>query len=134
MPCLGASCTYWIEVDEGTMTRGAMRRKAARIHRILELHDCHPDPARSWLHGRYLTLILICGRERRSRWLGDVFRAAGFTGHDRPQVWTMASAADAARAIAASIREEERQGAAGRSGEILAEDPERPSFWALWRG
>ena len=122
MSGLGVTWTYWIEVDESTMTWGAMRRKAARIRRIMDFHDRHPDPSRSWLHGRYLTLILICGQERRRQWLGDAFRAAGFTGHGRPQVWTMASAADAARAIAASIREEERQGVAERSGEIQ-EDP-----------
>jgi Replication-relaxation len=127
MPRLGISWTYWMEVDERTMTRGAVRRKAARIHRVLELHDRHPDPHRSWLQGRYLTLVLVCGRERR-RWLGDAFRAAGFTGHGRPQVWTMASAADAARAIAASVRERERQGAARRPGEIPAEYPGRPSL------
>ena len=109
MPWPGVSWTYWIEVDEGTMTRGAMNRKAARIHRLLELYDRHPDPARSWLQGRYLTLVIICAQERRRQWLGDAFRAAGFTGQDHPRVWAMASAADAARGIAASVREGERR-------------------------
>lgn len=109
MPWPNVWWIYWAEIDESTMTRAAMSTKAARIKRLLELHDRHPDPARPWLVGRYLTLILVCSPERRRQWLGDAFRAAGFTGHGHPQVWTLASPAAAARAIVEGVREGDRQ-------------------------
>jgi len=105
----GVWWSFWLEIDEGTMTRRAMAGKAERIRRLLAAHDYKPDPAWSWLGSRHVTVILICEEQRRCLWLEEVFRAAGFTGHGHPQIWTRSSPREAAVAIATAVLEGDRR-------------------------
>src|SRR5207302_1078366 len=104
----GVWWSFWLEIDEGTMPRRAMAGKAERIRRLLAAHDRNPHPDRSWLKSRHVTVLIICEAQRRRLWLEEVFRAAGFTGHGRPQIWTRSSPQEAAAAIATAVQEGDR--------------------------
>ena len=101
--------TYWVEADMGTMTQGAMAGKATRIHRVLELLDRRPDPARPWLQRRRVILVLVCAPDARRERLEHTFRGAGFGRRGGPQFLSVPTPADAARAIAASVRDGDRR-------------------------
>lgn len=104
----GVWWSFWLEIDEGTMTRRAMAGKAKRIYRLLAAHDHNPHLDRSWLRSRHVILLMTCEDQRRRLWLEEVFRAAGFTGRGRPQIWTRSSPQEAAAAIAAAAQDADR--------------------------
>jgi len=101
--------TFWVEIDMGTMTQGAMARKANRIHRVLELLDRYPDPARPWLRRRHVILMLVCAQDARRDRLDGAFRKAGFGAPGGPHLLAASTPADAAAAIAAHVRDGDRR-------------------------
>jgi len=94
---------FWLEIDEGSMTRRAIVQKAERIHRLLVAHDHKPQAGHPWLRSRSAVVVLVCDQPGRRAWLEEVFRGAGFTGHGHPQIWPHRSPQAAAQAIAAAI-------------------------------
>ncbi|HET7263593.1 MAG TPA: replication-relaxation family protein [bacterium] len=101
---------YFIEIDEGTMTLGALKSKAERYARLLRAFDTRPDPARPWLRSRYATAIIACRSDARRQRIRKMFEAAGFTdqpGHSR--IWTYSSPSDVPYGIAGSVREGQRK-------------------------
>lgn len=112
---LGRTLTYWLEVDEGTMTRRAMLSKAARIRRVLEMHSRKPFQGREWLLSDSVLPTVVCRQASRRAWLEEAFRAAGFDGRLRASVQTYPSPDRAATDIVAMAITDEQMHAGRQS-------------------
>lgn len=109
MPWPNVVWGYLIEIDEGTMTLGALKSKAERYGRLVHAFDTRPDPARPWLHSNYATVAVACPSDARRRRIRKMFEAAGFTGQPgHSRIWTYSSPSEVPCGIAESVREGRR--------------------------
>lgn len=105
MPWPNVAWGYLIEIDEGTMTLGALKSKAERYGRLFRAFDTRPDPARPWLRSSYATVVVACRSDARRQRIRKMFEAVGFTGQRGcSRIWTYSSPYEAADGIAGSIR------------------------------